>query len=210
MVGRRKDGAPLVDCPHAAPEADAFRYRIADAEGFQCPLGAHVRRGNPRDTLAWDVESGVASSKLHRLLRRARVYTDGCRLAEDGRCGHDDGRRGCGRGLFFIALNADLDRQFEFVQQRWVGNPHFAGLANESDPLMGGRGRRAFTVQGLASGQAIEDLPAFTALVGGGYFFLPGLAALRFLGQDPAPAGAGRLPQACREDADDAAPRPLD
>ena len=187
MLGRRKDGAPLVNCPHAAPEADAFRYRIADAEGFQCPLGAHVRRGNPRDTLAWDVESGVASSKRHRLLRRARVYTDGCRLAEDGRCGHDDGRRGCGRGLFFIALNADLDRQFEFVQQRWVGNPHFTGLANESDPLMGGRGRRVFTVQGLASGQQFEGVPAFTAMVGGGYFFLPGLAALRFLGQDPAP-----------------------
>jgi putative iron-dependent peroxidase len=184
MVGRRRNGMPLVTSPHAAPDFDAFRYRVADAEGFQCPLGAHVRRGNPRDTLGWDVESGLASSKLHRLIRRARVFTDRdeCALAADGRCGHDDSGRGCGRGLFFIALNSDLDRQFEFVQQRWVGNPRFAGLTNENDPIMGGPGRRAFTVQGLASGQQIHDIPAFTRVVGGGYFFLPGLAALRFLG----------------------------
>lgn len=186
MVGRRKNGAPLVTCPNAPPDPDAFRYRVADAEGFQCPLGAHVRRGNPRDTLGWDVESGLVSSKLHRLIRRARVYTDGCGLAEAGRCGQDDGRQVCGRGLFFIALNADLDRQFEFVQQRWIGNPRFAGLANENDPLMGGPGRRVFTVQGLASGEQVQGIPAFTALVGGGYFFLPGLAALRFLSQEPA------------------------
>lgn len=188
MVGRRKAGAPLVTCPNSPPDPDAFRYRITDAEGFQCPLGAHVRRGNPRDSLGLDVESGLASSKLHRLVRRARVYTDGCAMADGGRCGHNDGRRGCGRGLFFIALNADLDRQFEFVQQRWISNPRFAGLTNENDPLMGGPGRRAFTVQGLASGQQVEEIPTFTSLAGGGYFFLPGLTALRFLSSDPSRA----------------------
>lgn len=197
MVGRRFDGRPLVTCPRPAPDPDAFRYRVEDAEGFQCPLGSHVRRGNPRDTLAWDVESGRASAKLHRLIRRARVYTDGCTQAVHGRCGQHEGRGvheegadsphagpgGCGRGLFFIALNADLDRQFEFVQQRWVGNPRFADLANENDPIMGGTGRPDFTAQSVSGGQRFTRIPAFTQLLGGGYFFLPGLAALRFLAE---------------------------
>ncbi len=181
MVGRRVDGTPLVDCPFAPPDPDAFRYRVEDAEGFQCPLGSHIRRGNPRDTLGFGVPSGVAQSKRHRLIRRARIYAGECQQAEKAGCGHEDGRRGCGQGLFFIAINADLDRQFEFVQQRWVGNPRFADLAGENDPIMGGPGANAFTVQGPAVGQRTVDIPQFTEMVGGGYFFLPGLTALRFL-----------------------------
>lgn len=181
MVGRRKDGTPLVDCPFAPPDPDAFRFRVNDAEGFQCPLGSHIRRGNPRDTLGFDVPSGVAQSKRHRLIRRARIYAGDCQQADQSGCGHPDGRRGCGQGLFFIAINADLDRQFEFVQQRWVGNPRFADLAGENDPIMGGPGANAFTVQGPPVGQRTVDIPAFTEMVGGGYFFLPGLSALRFL-----------------------------
>jgi len=181
MVGRRKDGTPLVDCPFAPPDPDAFRFRVDDAEGFQCPLGSHIRRGNPRDSLGFDVASGVAQSKRHRLIRRARIYAGECQQADQGGCGHPDGRRGCGQGLFFIALNADLDRQFEFVQQRWVGNPRFADLAGENDPIMGGPGANAFTVQGPAVGQQTVGIPQFTEMVGGGYFFLPGLTALRFL-----------------------------
>ena len=60
-------------------DPDAFRYRVDDAEGFQCPLGSHIRRGNPRDTLGFDVASGVAQSKRHRLIRRARLATDSAR-----------------------------------------------------------------------------------------------------------------------------------
>ena len=96
----------------------------------------------------------------------------------------------CCDGLFFIAINADLDRQFEFVQQRWVGNPRFADLAGENDPIMGGPGANAFTVQGPAAGQRTTDIPPFTEMVGGGYFFLPGLTALRFLAKQ----GPGEMP----------------
>jgi putative iron-dependent peroxidase len=154
---------------------------VDDAEGFQCPLGSHIRRGNPRDTLGFDVASGVAQSKRHRLIRRARIYAGDCQQADKAGCGDPAGRQGCGQGLFFIALNADLDRQFEFVQQRWVGNPRFAGLAGENDPIMGGPGANAFTVQGPAVGQQTVNIPPFTEMLGGGYFFLPGLTALRFL-----------------------------
>ncbi|MGS5086293.1 Dyp-type peroxidase [Hydrogenophaga sp. A37] len=188
MVGRRKDGAPLVQQPMPPADLDGFRFRVNDAEGFQCPLGSHIRRANPRDTLGSDVRSGVANAKLHRLIRRGRVYAGECQQADHGACGHADGRRGCGKGLFFIALNADLDRQFEFVQQRWIAHPQFADLDNESDPLLGGRGEAAFSVQSPTAGTRTTGLPAFTELVGGGYFFLPGLAALRFLAEtEPAP-----------------------
>ena len=181
MVGRRKDGSPLVTVPLPPKDPNAFRFRVNDAEGFQCPLGSHVRRANPRDSLGLDVPSGLANAKLHRLIRRGRVYAGDCRQAPRGTCGHPDAQGTCGQGLFFLALNADLDRQFEFVQQQWIANARFADLANESDPLLGGHGKRDFTVQAPAGGERVRRLPRFTETHGGGYFFLPGLAALRFL-----------------------------
>lgn len=181
MVGRRKDGSALVTVPFPPPDPNAFRFRVNDAEGFQCPLGSHVRRANPRDSLGLDVPSGVANAKLHRLIRRGRVYAGDCRQQPHGPCGHPDGQGKCGQGLFFMALNADLDRQFEFVQQQWIANARFADLGNESDPLLGGHGKRDFTVQSPAGGERVRKLPRFTETHGGGYFFLPGLAALRFL-----------------------------
>ena len=183
MVGRYQDGRPLIVPPPGADPVNGFRYRQTDAEGFACPIGAHVRRGNPRDTLGWDTRSGIASSKLHRLLRRARVYTEGCRQAGACACA-DTGKRDCGTGLFFMAINADLDRQFEFIQQRWIGNRQFGDLNDEQDPLLGnGRGR--FTVPGPAVGLPCPSAGPFTRVEAGGYFFLPGMDALRFLATDP-------------------------
>lgn len=197
LVGRRKDGTPLVECPAIAPENDAFRYRVTDFDGLQCPRGAHVRRANPRDMLGCDVESGIAASKLHRLLRRGRVYAlhpAPCASPGARRCGDpwhtgvQDGARPCAEGLFFMALNADIERQFEFVQQRWIGNRSFADLAQEDDFISGSPAPRAFTVQGLPTGRRHENLERFTEVVGGGYFFVPGIAALRFLATGPAHA----------------------
>lgn len=181
MVGRRRDGSSLVTVPYPPPDPNAFRFRVNDSEGFQCPLGSHVRRANPRDSLGLDVPTGVADSKLHRLIRRGRVYAGECQGARQGGCGRPEAQGQCGQGLFFIALNADLDRQFEFMQQRWLTSATFSDLADESDPLLGGHGERAFTEQSPAGGQRTVNLPAFTETQGGGYFFLPGLAALRFL-----------------------------
>jgi porphyrinogen peroxidase len=184
MVGRRRDGRPLIAEPAPPVEGDAFRFRVADFDGFQCPRGAHIRRANPRDMLGWDVDSGVKMSKLHRLLRRGRVYTDAphaCGGEPTSGCEGAGYRASCGKGLFFLALNADLDRQFELIQQRWIAHPKFNDLADQDDPLLGAAARRAFTVQGLPVGQRIEDFAPFTETVGGGYFFVPSLAALRFI-----------------------------
>lgn len=180
LVGRRRDdhGTPLgwrlSRCPVSDSEADAFRYARDDAEGFDCPLGAHVRRANPRDGLGHDIPAGIESSKLHRLLRRGRPY----REVRDGI------ER---QGLFFIACNADLERQFEFVHQRWMHNPRFADLEDEEDPMLGstrGRPDHPFAVPARPTGQA-HSLAEYTSTVGGGYFFLPGLAALEFIADSP-------------------------
>lgn len=194
MIGRRKDGRPLMDCPAVPATIDDFDYRAVDSDGFQCPRGAHVRRANPRDSLAWGRKSGTAASKLHRLLRRGRPYADACAAAGDcphsasRPCGHPAHRAHCGRGLFFLALNAHLERQFEMVQKRWIMAPTFGDLSGESDPLFGaalpdpatGEGNR-FSIPAVPVGRTVQGFASFTRTHGGGYFFLPGLAALKFL-----------------------------
>lgn len=198
MVGRRKPGAgcpkdaagySVLDSARPPSEIDAFRYLTLDANGLECPRGAHARRANPRDALALDVPGGIASSKLHRLLRRGRVYSEGCAQgasSADVCTGHAAGRDGdtpCGRGLMFVALNTDFERQFEFVQKSWIAGSRFGDLADEQDPLLGTSPDRAFTVQGCPVGERIGPLPRFTTVRGGGYFFAPSLTALRWLAQ---------------------------
>lgn len=185
LMGRRKDGMPLgwQGPPGSDSAADAFRFRVEDANGFVCPKGAHIRRSNPRDSLGIDVRSSIKSSKLHRLLRRGRPYR------EKTEKGHRD-------GIFFIACNADLERQFEFIHQRWLQNPRFGTLDNQDDPVVGSQpSGKTFTIPGLPSGGEVT-LASFTLTLGGGYFLLPGIAALKFIAADRAgtkPSSAHRV-----------------
>ncbi|MGZ9031948.1 MAG: Dyp-type peroxidase [Burkholderiaceae bacterium] len=179
IIGRRKGGAPIRACPAMADTAadNDFLFRVDDYEGFHCPRGAHVRRGNPRDALGWDSESGVFASRLHRILRRGRVYRDAGVCDETGSC-NSARTTNCGKGLFFIALNADLERQFEFVQRQWLANDKFGNLWQERDALGGGD----FSIPGyMPVGTRLTGLPQFTGVIGGGYFFLPSLSALKFI-----------------------------
>ncbi|MCK1742591.1 Dyp-type peroxidase [Bradyrhizobium sp. 139] len=175
LMGRQANGLPLgwtsnPKKPTSDSKADAFRYRVEDANGFICPKGAHVRRVNPRDTLGVDVQSSIRSTKLHRLLRRGRPYRE-----------QSNGKTH--KGIFFIACNADIERQFEFVQQRWVRKPGFVNL-HADDPLVGSSDPKTFpkalSMPGLPSGEEVS-LASFTTTLGGGYFFLPGIAALNFI-----------------------------
>ena len=174
LMGRQKTGLPLSwkGAPKASmsdSKADAFRFRVDDTNGFDCPKGAHIRRVNPRDSLGVDVKSSIKSTKLHRLLRRGRPYVEKI---------ENEAPR---KGIFFIACNADLERQFEFIHQRWVRNPRFGCLHDQDDPVVGSStSPKTFSIPGLASGEEIS-LEAFTQTLGGGYFFLPGIKALRFI-----------------------------
>lgn len=211
MVGRTLRGEPLVGptnetFPGAGAPADlnAFTYR-ADPQGIRCPLGAHVRRTNPRNadlppgdpgivswfkrTLGFDTQALdqdlVASTRFHRVLRRGREYGAAVPLAQ-ALAGTSSG---ADPGLHFICLGANIVRQFEFVQSAWVAATHFGGLPNESDPLLGTRlpapdGTRtdSFSMpQPEGPDQRLEGLPQFVTVLGGAYFFLPGIRALRYL-----------------------------
>lgn len=170
LVGRWRSGAPLAVSPdHDHPElstVNEFGY-ADDPTGLRCPVGAHIRRANPRNSL--DPRPGSDASQavtdLHRLLRRGRVF--------------DDGQQ---QGLQFLALNANLGRQFEFVQHSWLNDPKFAGLDVDLDPLMSPRHPAAvFTIPGRPFRTRLCGMPQFVTTLGGGYFFLPGLRAIRYL-----------------------------
>ena len=183
LVGRWPGGAPLTLSPdHDDPElanAAAFGYARDDRDGLRCPIGAHVRRGHPRDSLdpSPGTSASIAIDKHHRLLRRGRTYgermTPAAALAAP--VGAEDGR-----GLHFICLCASIERQFEFVQRTWINSAKFDGLYEDADPLVAG-GPRNFTVQAAPVRKRYLQLPAFVQTRGGGYFFLPGVKALRYL-----------------------------
>jgi len=179
FVGRWPSGAPLVNAPDADNPAlgqdDNFNYFDADPHGFKCPIGSHIRRSNPRDSLAPNAEASLASVNRHRLIRRGRSYGH---RAQDPRV--DDGQR---RGLHFICLNADIERQFEFVQQTWINSPVFSGLCGEVDPLVGhlSKGDEVMTIQGDPVRTRVHNLRRFITVKGGAYFFMPGMKALRYL-----------------------------
>ena len=201
MVGRSMDGTPLVD---PGRDANDFTYE-SDPEGFGCPLGAHIRRANPRNAdlppggrgllsrlkriLGFDAGARaldlVASTRFHRLLRRGRGY--GARLTLEQAVA--DAPVAGESGLHFICLAANIGRQFEFVQNAWIIGTKFNGLQSEGDPLLGHRQPGAdgeptdrFSMPRRdGPDQRLCGLPQFSTVRGGAYFFLPGIRALRFL-----------------------------
>jgi len=187
MVGRWPGGAPLALSPErddpALAEANDFGYFHEDRVGTGCPVAAHVRRTNPRDSLdpGPGTDKSLAINRRHRLLRRGREY--GQALSQEAALTESlapDERR----GLHFICLNGNIARQFEFVQDTWLNNPKFAGLYDDSDPLVGQSSPYGGTftmpsAEGVRS--RVNGMPRFITVKGGAYFFLPGLRALRRL-----------------------------
>jgi len=189
MIGRWPNGVPLVEAPHAEPAhagsatSNDFGFRAADPDGMRCPFGSHIRRANPRDMFGETAKEGLHDANLHRIVRRGRAY--GPKLRGD-MPQRDDGVE---RGLYFMALNANLRRQFEFIQQTWINSCKFAGLSAERDPLIGKEAfdfddqpvQRAFSVPARPVRQRYEGLPKVVQVRGGEYFFLPSMRALNFL-----------------------------
>ena len=175
MMGRWRSGCPLdlsPDRDDTAIAADPNRrndFSYADDDrGLRCPLGAHLRRANPRATPL----KRATTVRRHRLIRRGVEY--GPRL-EDGVLEDD----GVDRGLVQLLVQADIERQFEFVNKEWMQGGEFIALdANEQDPIVGVGGEGSqLTVPG-ARRPFLFDLPAFVRVKGGEYLFVPGLKAL--------------------------------
>ncbi|MCS6288018.1 MAG: cytochrome P450 [Nitrospira sp.] len=197
MLGRWPSGCPVLlsqdkDDPEIAKDlgkVNAFNYDM-DQDGRTCPVGAHIRRTHPRDLKRDETGTVVVepTSTRHRMIRRGLPYGPALEGKEDDK---QD------RGLMFIALVADIGRQFEFLQRNWINSGDSARLdRTERDPLVGNnRDERDMS----AAGQPHEEtprkfsvptaprlpwalkLPEFVTTRGGDYFFLPSLTALHGL-----------------------------
>jgi deferrochelatase/peroxidase EfeB len=213
MVGRKKNGEPLVapsegsgagNAPGQRSKLNDFTYED-DPRGVRCPLGAHIRRMNPRNadlppgppgilSRLWRMlgfnaaarhQDLVASTRFHRLLRRGRTFGAGVTPA----LSTAESSSSADTGIYFICLVANIKRQFEFVQSAWVIGSKFAGLTGESDPLLGHRlpdpgdsSTDSFSIpQADGPDRRLNSLPQFVTVQGGAYFFLPGIRALRYL-----------------------------
>jgi deferrochelatase/peroxidase EfeB len=204
--------SPIEGVGPAADDIRRNQFNFDSDSGVLCPFGAHIRRANPRNAdlppetppsllgrlsrilsldrvLSKDQKSlhtdRVASTRFHRLIRRGREY--GPVLMQHQRQGPPAIDEPAS-GLHFICLNANIGRQFEFIQSSWLQSTTFDGLRDENDPLVGNRetleGCPASKFSLPVSGgmrQQIHNIPRFITVRGGAYFFLPGIRALRYI-----------------------------
>lgn len=209
MVGRWRSGAPLVLNPDADPndqklmDEDKFGYMKRDPYGDKCPVASHVRRTNPRDSLEAEDAAGAKKAQeitnKHRIIRRGRAYGKPSNMSMDPQDFLYAKKTGKEVGLQFICFNANIGRQFEFIQHTWINNPKFAELYSEADPLLGpipdidkatstekeifGK----FVEPGKPLRQRVSGLKRFVDVRGGAYFFMPGIKAIRYLAKLPEP-----------------------
>jgi len=202
LMGRWRDGTPVEQSPDRpipeshAPSRNRFDYlpsfdqpsNADDSAGLRCPVGAHIRRMNPRS-------SRVAGRPFsRRLLRRGMPY--GPKYL-----GMDDGEP---RGLVGLFLCADLDRQYEFILRQWAQGDRAAhGTVGQQDPIIGTQaniedgsemtGQFRIPRDG-GSSQIVIDLPRLVKTVGSVYLFMPGMSGLRHLADRGGSQGSSKQP----------------
>lgn len=175
LLGRSRNGDPLVaEGFDVGNSKNDFLYYYQDRFGLTCPIGAHIRRANPRDSLIPDPETALRLSKMHRIIRRGRPYGERWEPNNEEPVGEN-----VGRGMLFIALNADIAGQFELIQHSWLNNPRFNGLYTGTDPISHFSGDEGITIQNRPANLHIRRPAPFVRVRGGAYFFLPGIRALR-------------------------------
>ena len=185
IMGRWRDGTPLADRTYrddpgdltdvaSGQPANDFRYLPHDRDGQVCPLGAHVRRVNPRDALDFGgaLRRSGALTARHRIIRRGMPYED---PGDDGSGGR--------RGLLFICYNADIARQFETVQAAWCNDGDSFGLGEDRDWFVGSPGGSGKMTIPMPDGRPrfVEVRPDLVVTRGSEYLFAPGMGALRAL-----------------------------
>jgi hypothetical protein len=151
----------------ASPPDNNFNY-AKDPMGQGCPLNAHVRVMNDR----------TKADRAHVIARRGQAYgTANWRDADAGSVDNTE------TGLLFMAMNADIANQFEFLQRRADNKlpiAHSSVAPGNGDVLIG----RGVAPSGISSSvrggssSAVPQRPLVTVR-GGEYFFLPSLAFLK-------------------------------
>lgn len=187
ILGRFKNGLPLLKLGGVVSSAEAsrendFNYQH-DPKGDRCPFQAHIRKMNPRGDSQRAFQTPLPEERSHRIVRRSMPYD------EIGRRGNPSILPEGGVGLLFLCFQANIEKQFEFIQKHRANNPDFPKAFTGLDPLIG-NGKNRTNNTGAAAEQKwrkIDDqiapvsISSFITLKGGGYFFAPSLLFIRSL-----------------------------
>jgi deferrochelatase/peroxidase EfeB len=193
MCGRWRNGVPLAlspdtDSPPGGISPDQlnnFGYVNADGSGdprgMRCPVGAHMRRINPRGQPVSGQGQPGGSNNTHRLIRRGMPYGP----VYDPALPYD----GIERGLLGYFINSNIENQYEFVLSQWVNDSAFAGAVRlppkSKDPMIGTQDpdESIFVIPrgGGAPPITVTGLSTFVTTKAAAYCFLPGVTALRFI-----------------------------
>jgi deferrochelatase/peroxidase EfeB len=194
MCGRWRNGVPLALSPEtdsplqggvSAEHLNDFEYVNADGsgdpKGLLCPVGAHIRRVNPRGQPITGQGNPGGSNNTHRLIRRGMPYGP----VYDPTQPYD----GVERGLLGYFINSNIENQYEFVLSQWVKDSEFAGAVRlppkSKDPLIGTQDpAESIFVIPQAKGAPpirIAGLSSFVTTQAAVYCFLPSITAIQFI-----------------------------
>jgi deferrochelatase/peroxidase EfeB len=193
MCGRWRNGVPLALSPDTdkppggmtPARLNDFEYVNADGsgdpKGLRCPVGAHIRRINPRGQPVTGQGHPGGSNNTHRLIRRGLPYGP----MYDPKQPHD----GLERGLMGYFINSSIENQYEFVLKLWVNDSEFAGAVRlnpkSKDPLIATQdpAESVFVIPqaGGAAPIRITGLETFVTTKAAAYCFLPSITALKFI-----------------------------
>ncbi len=193
VCGRWRNGVPLALSPDTdspaggiSPEQlNNFGYVDTDGsgnpKGIHCPVGAHIRRVNPRGQPVQGQGLPGGSNNSHRLIRRGLPYGP----TYDPREPYD----GIERGMLFLFVNSNIENQYEFVLRQWANDSEFAGAVRlhprSKDPLIGTQNpaESIFVIPQANGGPPTEvtGLSSFVTTKAAAYVFLPSITAIKFL-----------------------------
>jgi deferrochelatase/peroxidase EfeB len=193
MCGRWRNGVPLMLSPDTdsppggiAPERlNDYDYVNADGsgdpKGIRCPIGAHMRRINPRGQPVAGQGHPGGSNNTHRLIRRGMPYGPVYDPAQP----HD----GIERGLLGYFINSNIENQYEFVLSQWVNDSEFVGAVRlppkSKDPMIGTQdpSESIFVIPqpGGAPPIKLNGLATFVTTKAAAYCFLPSVTAIKFI-----------------------------
>jgi deferrochelatase/peroxidase EfeB len=193
ICGRWRNGVPLMlspetDSPPAGIPLDQlnnYDYVNADGsgdpKGLRCPVGAHMRRINPRGQPVTGQGEPGGSNNSHRLIRRGMPYGP----SYDPKQPYD----GIERGLLGYFINSSIENQYEFVLGQWVNDAEFAGAVRlppkARDPMIGKQdpAESIFMIP-QANGAPPIKITGFTSFIStkaAAYCFLPSVTAIKFI-----------------------------
>ena len=194
-VGRFEDGTPVVQSETAGQiYTNDFIYeaddptKSLDPNGWRCPAHAHIRKVNPRGTTP---QTSFEDERKRRITRRGIPY--GKPIPDISDAAQTDPNLSADRGLLFMCYQANIEKQFEFIQRVWVDNPNFpTNVLNlpfkkdtGDDPLIGQDRNEAQrwpkTWGDEDVGRTKFNFEAAVTLKGGEYFFAPSVAFLAAL-----------------------------